>query len=47
MVRREKSNYTIQAVIHALDVLEQFHGDGELGVTELSKRLNVIAYPMP
>lgn len=41
MVRREKSNYIIQAVIHALDVLEQFHGDGELGVTELSKRLDL------
>jgi DNA-binding IclR family transcriptional regulator len=41
MVRREKSNYMIQAVAHALDVLEQFHLDGELGVTELSKRLKL------
>jgi IclR family transcriptional regulator, KDG regulon repressor len=41
MVRREKSNYIIQAVAHALDVLEQFHGDAELGVTELSKRLRL------
>src|SRR5947208_10943839 len=41
MVRREKSNYVIQAVAHALDVLEQFHGDGELGVTELSQRLKL------
>lgn len=41
MVRREKSNYIIQAVSHALDVLEQFYGDGELGVTELSKRLKL------
>ncbi len=41
MVRREKSNYIIQAVAHALDVLEQFHRDGELGVTELSKRLKL------
>lgn len=41
MVRREKSNYIIRAVTHALDVLEQFHGDGELGVTELSKRLDL------
>jgi IclR family transcriptional regulator, KDG regulon repressor len=41
MVRREKSNYIIQAVAHALDVLEQFHGSGELGVTELSKRLKL------
>lgn len=41
MVRREKSNYIIQAVAHALDVLEQFYEDGELGVTELSKRLKL------
>src|SRR5881397_1501101 len=41
MVRREKSNYIIQSVAHALDVLEQFSGDGELGVTELSKRLKL------
>ncbi|MEZ4484924.1 MAG: IclR family transcriptional regulator, partial [Syntrophotaleaceae bacterium] len=33
----------IQAVSHALDLLEQFHGDDvdELGVTELSKRLKL------
>jgi DNA-binding IclR family transcriptional regulator len=31
----------IQAVAHALDVLEQFHTEGELGVTELSKRLKL------
>ncbi len=41
MVRREKSNYMIQAVAHALDVLEQFRADAELGVTELSKRLTL------
>src|SRR5262249_41855942 len=42
MVRREKTNYTIQSVSHALDVLEQFSGDSdELGVTELSKRLKL------
>lgn len=42
MVRREKANYTIQSVSHALDVLEQFAGDSdELGVTELSKRLKL------
>jgi IclR family KDG regulon transcriptional repressor len=42
MVRREKSNYTIQSVSHALDVLEQFNGNmGEIGVTELSKRLKL------
>jgi len=42
MVRREKSNYVIQSVSHALDVLEQFNGGvDEIGVTELSKRLKL------
>jgi IclR family KDG regulon transcriptional repressor len=42
MVRREKTNYIIQSVSHALDVLEQFSGEpDELGVTELSKRLKL------
>ncbi|MBN2232831.1 MAG: IclR family transcriptional regulator [Deltaproteobacteria bacterium] len=42
MVKREKSNYTIQAVVHALSLLEEFSGDvDELGVTELSKRLKL------
>jgi len=42
MVRREKSNYVIHSVSHALDVLEQFPGSGdEIGVTELSKRLKL------
>ena len=42
MVRREKTNYVIQSVSHALDVLEQFCTDAdELGVTELSKRLKL------
>src|SRR4051794_34721845 len=42
MVRREKSNYVIQSVSHALDVLEQFNGEvDEIGVTELSKRLKL------
>ncbi|MBI3785522.1 MAG: IclR family transcriptional regulator [Deltaproteobacteria bacterium] len=42
MVRREKNNYVIQSVSHALDVLEQFAGEhDELGVTELSKRLKL------
>jgi hypothetical protein len=42
MVRREKSNYTIQSVSHSLDVLEQFNGSvDEIGVTELSKRLKL------
>jgi IclR family KDG regulon transcriptional repressor len=41
-VRREKTNYTIQSVSHALDVIEQFSGEREeLGVTELSKRLKL------
>jgi DNA-binding IclR family transcriptional regulator len=41
-VRREKSNYMIQSVAHALDVIEQFGVDQEeLGVTELSKRLKL------
>jgi DNA-binding IclR family transcriptional regulator len=42
MVRREKTNYVIQSVSHALDVLEQFADEvDELGVTELSKRLKL------
>ncbi len=42
MVRRDKANYLIQSVAHALDVLEQFSGEqDELGVTELSRRLKL------
>jgi DNA-binding IclR family transcriptional regulator len=42
MVRREKTNYVIQSVAHALDVIEQFTGETEeLGVTDLSKRLKL------
>ncbi len=42
MVRRDKTNYIIQSVSHALDVIEQFKGEAdELGVTELSKRLKL------
>jgi IclR family KDG regulon transcriptional repressor len=42
MVRRDKSNYIIQSVAHALDVLEEFRGEtDELGVTELSKKLKL------
>lgn len=42
VVRRDKTNYVIQSVAHALDVMEQFFGDvDELGVTELSKRLKL------
>ncbi len=40
--RREKTNYLIQSVAHALDVLEQFKGDvAEYGVTELSRNLKL------
>lgn len=42
MVKREKSNYMIQSVSHALDVLEELcKASGEIGVTELSKRLKL------
>jgi DNA-binding IclR family transcriptional regulator len=42
MSKKEKTDYLIQAVSHALDLLEQFREDvDELGVTELSKRLNL------
>lgn len=42
MAKKEKSDYVIQAVYHALDLLEQFRDDvDELGVTELSKRLDL------
>jgi IclR family KDG regulon transcriptional repressor len=42
MPRREKETYTIRAVNNALNLLEEFKGDrDELGVTELSKRLNL------
>lgn len=42
VIKREKANYTIQSVSHALDILESFtRTEDELGVTELSKRLNL------
>lgn len=42
MVKREKSNYMIQSVSHALDVMEELSKSaGEVGVTELSKRLKL------
>lgn len=42
MGKKEKSEYIIQAVSHALDLLEQFYDEvDELGVTELSKRLKL------
>ncbi|MBE0602425.1 MAG: IclR family transcriptional regulator [Deltaproteobacteria bacterium] len=41
-MRRDKSNYIIQSVAHALDVLEEFRDEtDELGVTELSKKLKL------
>ena len=41
-MKREKTNYIIQSVNHALDILEEFcQQQEELGVTELSKRLNL------
>src|SRR3954465_7161493 len=42
MVKREKANYMIQSVSHAIDVLEELcNSSGEVGVTELSKRLKL------
>ena len=41
-MKREKVNYAIQSVSHALDLLESFtKTEDELGVTELSKRLGL------
>ena len=41
-MKREKANYLIQSVSHALDILESFtKTEDELGVTELSKRLGL------
>lgn len=42
LTRRKKTDYIIQSVDHALDVLEAFHGEeDELGITELSRRLKL------
>jgi len=42
MVKREKANYMIQSVTHAIDVLEELaKAASEVGVTELSKRLKL------
>ena len=42
VVKREKENYTIQSVSHAMDILESFtKTEDELGVTDLSKRLGL------
>ncbi len=41
-IKREKDNYTIQSVSHALDILESFtRNEDELGVTSLSKKLGL------
>lgn len=41
--KREKQDYTIQSVVHALDIIESFRGRNkdDLGVTELSDRLKL------
>ncbi len=42
MVKREKANYMIQSVSHALDVMEELaKASDEIGVTELSKHLKL------
>jgi len=42
MARKKEVSYFIKSVNNALDLLEQFNADSdELGVTELSKRLNL------
>jgi DNA-binding IclR family transcriptional regulator len=42
IIHREKINYLIQSVSHAIDVLEEFKGNQEeLGVTDLSKKLKL------
>jgi DNA-binding IclR family transcriptional regulator len=42
LMKREKEDYLIQSVSHALDILESFtKTDKELGVTELSRRLGL------
>jgi len=41
--KREKQDYTVQSVVHALDILEAFKGNikEDLGVTELSEKLDL------
>jgi DNA-binding IclR family transcriptional regulator len=42
LAKKEKTDYIIQKVVQALNILEQFHDDvDELSVTELSKRLSL------
>jgi DNA-binding IclR family transcriptional regulator len=40
-MKRPKSDYVIQTVANALHLLEVFRSEDELGVTELSRRLNL------
>ena len=39
--KKLKSDYVIQTVSHALRLFEEFRTEDELGVTELSRRLNL------
>lgn len=40
-MKKQKSEYSIQTVANALKLLEAFHEEEELGVTELSRRLDL------
>lgn len=40
-MKKQKSEYLIQTVANALKLLEAFHDEEELGVTELSRRLDL------
>ncbi|HJO22825.1 MAG: IclR family transcriptional regulator [Myxococcota bacterium] len=40
-MKKPKGEYAIQTVVNALRVLEAFHEEDELGVTELSRRLSL------
>lgn len=42
-VKKDKRDYTVQSVVHALDILEAFKGISkeDLGVTELAEKLNL------
>ncbi len=40
-MKKQKSEYSIQTVANALKLLEAFHDEEELGVTELSRRLDL------
>jgi len=41
VMRREKSDYSIQAVDNVFRLLEEFDADEEIGVTELAERLRL------